>query len=68
MEVCCCSLGFIPRVIDCVGDYQGDQVLMQMDLKALDDPDFDQFKKNEAIIVCDFRFCCMFADISSKKG
>lgn len=35
-----------------VGDYQGDQVLMSLDLKQLDDPMFDQFKVNEAKIVC----------------
>lgn len=29
------------------GDYQGDQVLMQMDLQAIDDPDFDRIKENE---------------------
>lgn len=27
-------------------------MLMQMDLRALDDPDFDNFKKKEAQIVC----------------
>jgi len=32
------------------GDGDGDQVLMQMDLKALDDPDFDQIKRNEVAI------------------
>jgi len=29
------------------GDYQGDQVLMQMDLKDVDDKDFDQIKIKE---------------------
>jgi len=31
-------------------DHEGDQVLLQMNLKAMDDPDFDQIKKNEIII------------------